>query len=423
MRRGGALARLFGSQRCAASRRLNSATVSAGTTSILDGVRERFEASTDFTIGIEEEFQILDPSTLALANRFGDLIGSAQGPFAERLAGELIASEIEFRTGKHETLTSAARELAEGRLRTIALAEDLGLCLAISGVHPFSRWEEQRIIDTEHYRRVEGELGYVAWTNNTWSVHLHCGIRGADRAISVCTALRSLLPELLALSSNSPIFMGRPTRLHSTRTQVFTKSFPRCGVPDAFADWDEYAEYVHFLERANSIVESTQIWWSVRPHHTHGTIEVRICDGQSEIGEALGLVALMLAAIASFCDDFDAGRDLPRTEHRFIEENLWRAERYGLTGALIDLTTGLERTAPEAIEELLRWSGPAATRLGVDRFLGPVRSMLENGNGAIRQLRRYDELGGDLKALHAECAERTKRSAEELLAELEGSDG
>jgi glutamate---cysteine ligase / carboxylate-amine ligase len=397
--------------------------VTVGATSILDGVRERFDQSTDFTIGIEEEFQILDPRTMALENRFGELIGSAREPFSQRLAGELIASEIEFRTSKHDTLTTAARELAEGRLRTMALAEDLGVCLAISGVHPFSRWEEQRIIDTEHYRRVEGELGYVAWTNNTWSVHLHCGVRGADRAIAVCSALRSLLPDFLALSANSPIFMGRPTRLHSTRTQIFTKNFPRCGVPDAFASWDEYADYVSFLERANSIVESTQIWWSVRPHHTHGTIEVRICDGQSEIGEAIGLVALMLAAIASYCHDFDAGRELPRTEHRFIEENLWRAERYGLTGKLIDLTTGVERPAVQAIEELLAWSAPAAERIGVDRFLGPVRSVLENGNGAIRQLRRYDELGGDLQALQAECAERTKRSAEELLEELEGSDG
>ena len=397
--------------------------MTARASSILDGVRERFDASTDFTIGIEEEFQILDPQTMALENRFGDLISSANSPFADRLAGELIASEIEFRTGKHDTLISAARELAQGRLQTIALAEDLGLKLAISGVHPFSRWEEQRIIDTEHYRRVEGELGYVAWTNNTWSVHLHCGIRGADRAIAVCNALRSILPEFLALSANSPIFMGRPTRLHSTRTQIFTKNFPRCGIPDAFESWDEYADYVRFLERANSIVESTQIWWSVRPHHAHGTIEVRICDGQSEIGDALGLIALMLASIASYCDAFDAGEELSRTEHRFIEENLWRAERYGLTGNMVDLTTGRERSTIEAIETLLTWSAPAAVRLGVDRFLGPVRSVLENGNGAIRQLKRYDELGGDLKALQAECAERTKRSAEELLAELEGSDG
>ena len=275
---------------------------------ILTGARERFEASTDLTVGIEEEYQLLDPATFALSNRFEELMEAAPEPLRDRLAGELIASEVEFRTGRHVTFADAARELVEGRLATIALAERLGIAIGISGVHPFSPWQDQRIIDTPHYRRVESELGYIAWTNNTWSLHLHVGVRGADRAVAVSTAMRSVLPELLALSANSAVFAERVTRLHSTRIQVFTRSFPRCGIPDAYRDWDEYARFVRLLEDTDSIVESTQIWWSVRPHHNFGTVEVRICDGQTEMTEAFAVAALAMSCIAAFAADFDAGR-------------------------------------------------------------------------------------------------------------------
>ena len=385
---------------------------------ILAGVRERFEESTDFTIGIEEEYQLLDPATLALTNRFEDVIAAADPVFRERLAGELIASEVEYRTNKHDTFAAAARDLVQGRLATIALAERLGVSIGISGVHPFSQWPDQRIIDTPHYRLVESGLGYVAWTNNTWSLHLHCGVRGADRAVAVSTAMRSVLPELLALSANSAIFWGRATRLHSTRTQVFSKSFPRCGVPDVFADWDEYAAYVALLERTGSIQESTQIWWSVRPHHSYGTLEVRICDGQTEMGEALAVGALALACIARFCRDYDDGIPLPAHPGRLIEENMWRAIRHGLSGRMIDFTRGVDRPTVQAMEELLAWTTPVHDDLGLSPFVRQIPVMLADGNGAQRQLRRLEALG-DVRAVHAEWVERTRASAEELLNELE----
>jgi carboxylate-amine ligase len=385
--------------------------------SILAGVHERFEGSTDFTVGLEEEYQILDPATLELTNRFEDMVAAADPAIAPHLAGELIASEIEYRTGRHTGFADAARELVEGRLATLALADRLGLALAVSGVHPFSSWTDQRIIDTEHYRRLENDLGYVAWTNNTWSIHLHVGIRGADRAIAICTALRSVLPELLALSANSPLFAGRDTRLASTRVQVFTKSFPRCGIPDAFDDWDAYRRRVELLERTNSIVTATQIWWSVRPHHSFGTIEIRICDGQTEMAEALAVAALSLACIAGFAADHDAGRPLPRHERGLIEENLWRAQRYGVTGRLIDLDRGEERTTREAIESLIRWSEPACAPLGLAPFLAPVDTMLRRGNGAERQRELFARTG-DVRAVHAQTVERTRESAGEVLRRL-----
>ena len=382
---------------------------------ILDGVRERFEELTDFTVGIEEEFQLLDPATLALTGRYEEMMAAADEPLRDRLAGELIASEIEYRTGRHLTFADAAREIVEGRLATLALADRLGLALGITGVHPFSPWTDQRIIDTPHYRRLDEELGYVAWTNNTWSLHLHSGVRGADRAVAVSTAMRSVLPELLALSANSAVFGGRATRLHSTRVQIFTKSFPRCGVPDAYSSFEDYAAFVNVLERTGSIVESTQIWWSVRPHHKFGTVEVRICDGQTEMTETLAVAALMLACIAAFAADHDAGRPLPAHARGLIEENLWRAERHGLEGRMIDLDRGVERTTAAAVEALLEWSAPVHEPLGLGPFLAGVPGMLSRGNGAMRQAARLAALG-DVRAVHAEAVERTRRSAEEALA-------
>ncbi len=383
---------------------------------ILAGARERFEDSTDLTVGLEEEYQLLDPSSLALTNRFDDLMAAAGDSLRPHLAGELIASEIEFRTGRHTGFPSAARELVEGRLATLALADRVGIALGIAGVHPFSPWTEQRIIDTPHYRRVEEELGYIAWTNNTWSVHVHVGVRGADRAVAVSTAMRSVLPELLALSANSAVFGGRATRLHSTRTQVFTKSFPRCGVPDPYRTWDEYADFVGLLERTGSIVESTQIWWSVRPHHSFGTVEIRICDGQTEMADALAVAALSVACVAGFLRDHDAGRPLPAHPTGLIGENLWRAQRHGLEGGLIDLDRGTVRPTTEAVAELLDWTADRHEALGLTPYLDGVRRMLADGNGAMRQEARLAALGGDARALQAEIVERTRRSAHEVLA-------
>lgn len=387
----------------------------SGRESLLDGVADRFESATDFTVGLEEEYQLLDPATLALTNRFEDVQQTAPPDLARHLAGELIASEIEFKTEAHRALTRAGHELASGRLALAAHADSLGVGLGISGVHPFSPWQEQRIIDTPHYARVEAELGYIAWTNNTWSIHFHVGVRGADRAVAVSTAMRSVLPELLALSANSPIFLGRDTRLHSMRTQIFTKSFPRCAIPDAYRDWQEYADFVRLLEDTGSIVEGTQIWWSVRPHHAFGTIEVRICDGQSELGDALALAALALACVAAFCRDHDDGRPLPTHPSGLIGENLWRAQRHGLEGSLIDFARREVRPTPEAIRALLAWSEDVHEPLGLEELLTPIERTLMEGNGALRQLAEFRK-SGDARALVEAGRERVTDSAGEHVA-------
>src|SRR5918992_4543969 len=234
--------------------------------------REVFEASEDFTVGLEEEFAILDPGDLSLVHRFDELrdAGQADEVLAESIAGELIQSEIEIRSGRGSGFGDAVERQREARARLFRLASERGARLASTGTHPRAPWQEQRIIDTEHYRRVEEDLQYVAWRNNSFSLHVHVGIRGPDRAVAVCDRLRPILPELLAVSANSPFLDGHDSGLHSARTQIFTKSFPRCGIPEAWGDWSSYAGFIEFLERTSSIVEATQLWWSVRPHHSYG---------------------------------------------------------------------------------------------------------------------------------------------------------
>jgi carboxylate-amine ligase len=359
--------------------------------------REGFESGRDFTVAVEEEFAILDPETLELVNRFEELQAGAVGtPLEEHLVGELIASEIEVRTGRCETFAEAAGAMVERRRQLLELAGRFDVLLGATATHPWSPWQEQRIIDTPHYRRNDEILRYVVWRNNSFGLHVHVGIRGADRAILVTDGLRAFLPHLLAYSGSSPFVEGVYTYLHSARTQIFTRMFPRCGIPDAFGSWHEYERYVRFLYDTGSITEHTQLWWSVRPHLGFPTVEIRICDGQPDPAEAQSLAALMFALAARVARAVDEGEPLPEHPHRLLEENLWRAIRYGLSGDLIDLDTGEVRPARAEIERLIEWSLPVAEELGVASFLTvPAVSAAE------RQIARY-EAGETLAEIYAQ---------------------
>jgi carboxylate-amine ligase len=372
---------------------------------------EVFEGSTDFTVGIEEEFAILDRSTLGLAPRFEELRDCAAGDevLAVSIAGELISSEIEIRSGRGTDFHDAVARQRVCRRRLFTLATTRGVELGATGTHPLSDYREQRIIDTEHYRRLDRELRYVAWRNNTWSLHAHVGIHGADRAVRVCDRLRPVLPLLLAISANSPYLDGRDSGLHSARTQAFTRTFPRCGIPDAFGSWEAYADYVEFLVRTNSIVEYTQIWWSVRPHVGFGTVELRICDAQMTAPESEALAALMVACTAQAALDEDEGQPFEDPPPRMVEENVWRAIRYGLDGRLIDLERREEYLAAEAPARLLEWSAPARAALGLDPILPEL-------NGAQRQ-RRMIETGASPEEVYGEAVRETRETyAQEVAA-------
>ena len=373
----------------------------------LDLAREKFESSQDFTIGLEEEFAILDPRTLNLEHRFEDVYAACQGDevLAESAAGELIASEVEIRSGRAETFAEAVERQRERRARLFDLVGGMGLTLGAMGTHPWADYLEQRIIDTPHYNRLRHELGWVAQRNNTWSLHLHMGVRGADRAIAVCDWLRELLPLLLAVSANSPFLDRRDTSLHSVRSEIFTRTFPRCGVPSSFRDWATYADFVATLQRVGSVVESTQLWWSVRPHHSFGTVEVRICDAQTRGEESFALAGLIAACIAQTAIDYDehgyGGRGEPLAG-REIEENLWWAIRYGAGGRMVDFRRGEELPTRAVLEEVLAWTGPAREHLGLDVTL-PER------NGAERAREALDS-GVSIEDVYRDAVAETRRT-------------
>jgi carboxylate-amine ligase len=355
----------------------------------LERAAEIFAAGSDLTVGLEEEFQILDPATLDLAPRFEELRDSAASSapsLHQHITGELISSEIEIISGRGSDLRDALARQRELRRELFALAARHGAALGATGTHPWADYRQQPIIDTEHYRRVEDGLKYVAWRNNTFSLHVHVGVRGCDRAVQVCDRLRPVLPLLLAISANSPFLDGRLAGLHSARSQIFTRSFPRCGVPDAYGSWEAYRAYIEMLLRTSSIIEYTQVWWSVRPHFSFGTVEVRICDAQASAGESDALASLIVACVAQAIRDLDEGVPFIDPPARMIEENMWRAIRHGLDGKMIDFDRGGEEyPAAQIAERLLTWTAPVRSELDIEPALAEPngsqrqRALLESG--------------------------------------------
>jgi carboxylate-amine ligase len=362
---------------------------------LLEEARAAFDSGTDLTVAVEEEFALLDPETLSLVNRFEEVKAAAAGSAVdEYLVGELIASEVEVRTGRCRSFAEAAELMGTRRAQLAELTGGLGLALGATGTHPWSRWQDQRIIDTPHYRRNDELLRYVVWRNNTFGLHVHVGIRGADRAIAVHDALRPFLPHLLALSASSPLVEGVNSGLHSARTEIFTRMFPRCGIPDAYGSWAEFDAYVRLLYETGSIDEHTQIWWSVRPHLVYPTVEIRICDAQPDLGEARALAAFSYGLTARLARAVDEGESLPEPPPRLIEENLWRAIRYGLSGGLLDPGSLEVRPARSELERLAEWIRPVADELGLQLAI-PL------ANAAERQIARAEE-GWTLEDIYAE---------------------
>jgi carboxylate-amine ligase len=325
--------------------------------------------------------------------------------------GELIDTEIEIRSGRGETFAEAVECQRLRRERLFGIADERGLALAATGTHPWANYLDQHIIDTEHYRRLEQDLRWVAQRNNTWSLHVHVGIRGADRAVVVSDRMRALLPALLGLSANSPFLDHRETGLHSVRTEIFTRVFPRCGVHEAFGDWATYAEFVRLLTETRSIVEATQLWWSVRPHHSFGTVEVRICDAQTRGDESFNLAGLMVACVAQLAIELDEGRagdsapgfpDRLGARQREIEENLWRAIRYGMDGEMIDFRARRVMPTRTVLEELVEWTEPARETLGLE-------VELPEQNGAQRAYASFAE-GAPIEEIYRRSVEETRRT-------------
>ncbi len=361
----------------------------------LAAAEQLFAESVEGTVGIEEEFAICDPQTLDLVGRFEELRDSAPPALREQITGELIRSEIEIVSGRGDDLADAIERQRAARHALIAHCSAAGAELGATGTHPWADYRLQDNIDTDHYRRVVEGLGYVARRNNTFSLHVHVGVRGADRAVRVCDRLRGTLPLLLAAGASSPCVDGRDTLLHSARSVTFTRIFPRCGIPDPFGSWAAYRDYVELLARTRSIVEYTQVWWSVRPHFAFGTVEVRICDAQPSADDAEGLAGLIVACVLAAARDVDEGVPFADPPGRLLEENVWRAIRHGMDGRMIDLDTLEEVPARSALEALAAWAGH-------DLVL-PEQTSAQRQRALLAQ-------GATLRDVYAATVEETRRT-------------
>ena len=373
--------------------------------------REQFESATDFTVAVEEEFAILDPETLSLTDGFEQLKAAAEGTELEpHLVGELIASEVEVRTGRCETFADAARARPQAPCPAAASSPTGSASRsARPGAHPWSPWQEQRIIDTPHYRRPRraAPLRRLA-EQHVRPPRPRCDPRRRIARCEVCDALRAYLPELLALSASSPFLEHVNTGLHSVRTQIFTRFFPRCGMPDVYGDWRTFEDYVRFLFDTGSIQEHTEMWWSVRPHLAFPTVEIRICDAQPLEEEAISLAAFAYSLTARIARALDEGEELLDPPNREIEENFWRAIRWGLSRRADRPSTHEVRPARAAIEELIEWMRPVAEELGAAEYLPCRRRTRPSGRSrASRRARR------SRRSTRSRCGPRRRSVAEE----------
>jgi carboxylate-amine ligase len=348
-------------------------------------VEHAFGRSAPFSLGIEEEFQLVSPQSYELVPRFEEIADAAND---ERVHQELMTSVLEAATGVHERVADVVAEVREIRstLRDAAAGRDV--LIASAGTHPFSRWEHQEISEAPRYQHLVEGLQWVAKRVAIFGLHVHVGLDDADTAVRVASQLRNWLPELLALSANSPYWHGRDTGLASARTQIF-ETMPRSGLPPRLESFSEFEDIVTRGVTAGFFPEYTHIWWDLRPHPKLGTIELRICDAQTRVESVAAIAALAQALVARLVEE-----PAPVQPRMLIAENKWRAVRHGLDADLFDLASDRSRPARDAIRELVERAAPAAGRLGCEPELAEVERVLQRGNGSDEQRRVEEGEGG-----------------------------
>jgi carboxylate-amine ligase len=359
-----------------------------------------------FNIGIEEEFQTVDPATRDLRSHIQtELLAEGKRRLEERVTSELHQSVIEVGTRVCRTVNDARADIFELRREMIKLARQNNLLLVAGASHPFADWRAQEITPNPRYERVVQDLQLVARANLIFGLHVHIGVENRDAAIRIMNSLRYFLPHLLALSCNSPFWRGMNTGLKSYRAKVFDK-FPRTNIPDTYSSWSEYESFVNLLIKTNCLDNGKKIWWDVRPHPFFNTIEVRICDIPMRAEETLALAALMQATVAKLYRLHERNIDFRQYSRALIMENKWRAVRYGLDGMLIDFGKQVEVPERELILEYLAFVEEVVDELESRDCINYIHKILENGTGADRQLRKFEETG-DLKAVVDYMAEET----------------
>jgi carboxylate-amine ligase len=346
-----------------------------------------------FTIGIEEEYQTIDPVTRDLRSHIdSEIIAKGKTLLKEAVKAEMHQSVVEVGTGICKDVAEAARELKALRLQICDLAKQNGLRLASAGTHPFADWRKQDIYPDERYEIIVQDLKMVARANLIFGLHVHIGVEDRETSIHLMNAARYFLPHILALSTNSPFWLGMDTGLKSYRGKVFDK-FPRTNIPDYFNSWGEYESFVNLLVKTNCIDNAKKIWWDIRPHPHFPTLEFRICDVPMRADETIAITALIQATIAKLYKLHAANQGFRLYRRALIMENKWRAARYGLDGKLIDFGKQTEVPLRDLIYEYLQFVDDVVDELGSRKEINYIHRILENGTGADRQLRIFQETG------------------------------
>jgi glutamate---cysteine ligase / carboxylate-amine ligase len=365
-----------------------------------------------FSIGIEEEYQTVDPQTRDLRSHIqAEILAKGQLLLKEKVKAEMHQSVVEVGTGVCKNIKEAKAEVKELRRHIICLARENGLRLASVATHPFSDWRTQEINPDERYKNIVEDMQLVARANLIFGLHVHIGIEDRETAIHMMNHSRYFLPHLLALSTNSPFWLGMDTGLKSYRCKVFDK-FPRTNIPDYFPSWGEYENFIKLLIKTNCIDNAKKIWWDIRPHPFFNTIEFRVCDIPMRLEETIALAALIQATVAKLYKLHASNQGFRLYRRALIMENKWRASRYGLDGKLIDFGKQTEVPARDLILEYLDFVDDVVDELDSREELEYIHTMLERGSGADRQLRVYRETG-DLKKVVDYIIEETEAGLEE----------
>ena len=359
-----------------------------------------------FTLGIEEEFQIIDPETRELRSHIQQILADGKVLLKEHVKPEFHQSVVELGTEICADINDARQQVIELRSELATIAEIEGLKIASAGTHPFSHWMDQLISTDERYVTILNDMQQIARANLIWGLHVHVGIPDREEAIDVMNQARYFLPHIYALSVNSPFWLGQNTGLKAYRQMIFER-FPRTGIPDAFESLSEYDDYLKMLVSTNCIDNAKKIWWDIRLHPFFNTIEFRICDAQSRVDDTIALAALMQAIVVKLHKLRAQNVTFRSYPRRLIDENRWRAARYGLDGKMIDFGRGCEKDERELLHELLEFISTEVDELGLHREVEHIETIMREGTGADRQLKAWENSRGDLKAVVDQIVDET----------------
>jgi carboxylate-amine ligase len=377
--------------------------------SVLDHAYGRSDA---YTLGVEEEYMLLDGATFDLVQHIDTVLAAVTGHELEpRINPELMQSVLEVATPVCHTPADVAEQLRQLRSYVGDIARERGMRLGSAGTHPFALFERQRITAKDRYRALVDQMQYLARRELIFGLHVHVAVDDPEKAIQVMNGLIGHLAELVALSASSPFWRGDATGLHSSRHMVFA-AFPRSGPPPRFRDYADYAEVVGQLERTGCIADYTHIWWDIRPHPRLGTIEIRVCDAVAQLDDAIAITAFCQALVKHYAERFDAGQEIPSYHRILTTENKWLAARYGLEAPVMDLLTGRRNREPVSrmIRRTLKTIEPHARELGSEAELAGIEEILRRGNGADQQLRVFNA-NRDIVEVVREIADVTELAA------------